>query len=125
MTFANGGVGKSKAPVTDDGKIIAFKDTGAWQKDGGDRISEDCKKHVKATSKVWMHKTPSLSGKKLLTVPKGKKVTLTGKVGLDTCNVLFFQVKYGGKTGYISEGYLDLPKSVLGAASEATYSEGE
>lgn len=47
VTFSNGGVGMSMP-------IVDAADEGEF------RISPDCYKHVKATAKVWMHKTPSL-----------------------------------------------------------------
>lgn len=110
VTFANGGVGNSKATVTEDGKIIAFKDTGAWQEDGGDRISEDCKKHVKATAKVWMHKTPSLSSSYGKALHDGDKVTYRRVYSYDSRFCRFYGIKYKGKCLWVSAQYSKLVK---------------
>ena len=63
-------------------------------------------KTVKTTGKVSMRKNASLKGGFVGSVPKGKKVTLTGNWGLDDRLVTFFEVKYNGKKGFISEGYI-------------------
>lgn len=91
VIFGSGGAGISKPEGEISDVVKAYKN-----------------KKVKTTGKVKMHKNPSLSGKKLLSVPKGKKVTLTGRVGMDNCGVLFFEAKYKGQKGFISMGYLDV-----------------
>ena len=91
VIFGSGGAGISKPSGDISDVVKAYKN-----------------KKVKTTGKVKMHKNPSLSGKKLLSVPKGKKVTLTGRVGMDNCGVLFFEAKYKGKKGFISMGYLNV-----------------
>ena len=64
------------------------------------------KKVVKTSGKVNLRKTASLAGKSQGVVKKGKKVTLTGKAGVDSRGAVFFEVKSSGKKGYISQEYL-------------------
>ena len=47
---------------------------------------------------------PSLSGKSLITVPKGAKVRLLGTKKADSRGIYWYKASYKGKTGWISNG---------------------
>ena len=64
------------------------------------------KMKVKVTGTADMRKTPCLKDWSIGFARKGKTVTLTGKWGVDTLHNRYFQVKYGGKKGYIIGGYI-------------------
>ena len=70
-----------------------------WYVDSGFSFA---KKAVKTSSKVNLRKSASLAGKSQGVVKKGQKVTLTGKAGVDCRGIVFFEVKYNGKKGFIS-----------------------
>lgn len=121
VTFSNGGVGKSKA-------VQVYNDTGDitldWLKKNLDeedyyialavmddiRLSDDCKKHVEAKAKVWMHKTPSLSNNYGKALHKGDKVKYRRVWGRDTREVIFYGIRYSGKCLWVSAAYTKIVK---------------
>ena len=99
VRFSNGGVGLSK-PLYKD----YYKDEGAY------RISDNCYKHVKATSKVWLHYTPSLSNSYGKALKKDQKVKYRRVWSLDDRIVPFYGVRYEGKCLWVSSLYTKLVK---------------
>lgn len=97
VTFSNGGVGMSM-PIVD----IADE--------GDTRLSADCYKHVKATAKVWMHKTPSLKNNYGKALHKNDVVKYRRRYGFDTRGQLFYGIKYKGKCLWVSGMYSKLVK---------------
>lgn len=97
VTFSNGGVGMS-TPIVD----IADE--------GDTRLSADCYKHVKATAKVWMHKTPSLKNNYGKALHKNDVVKYRRRYGFDTRGQLFYGIKYKGKCLWVSGMYSKLVK---------------
>ena len=61
---------------------------------------------VKTTGKVNLRSGWSLMSSRKSSIRKGEKVTLTGKWGADTRYVVFFEVRYNNKKGYVSQEYL-------------------
>ena len=105
VRFSNGGVGLSKPQYRDAaGKYGVFKDEGEY------RISDNCYKHVKATSKVWLHRTPSLSNSYGKALKKDQKVKYRRVWSLDERWVPFFGVRYEGKCLWVSSLYTKLVK---------------
>ena len=116
VTFANGGIGMS---VPGSG---IQNDTGSYAdrsstitisqsvKDGKTRLSPDCDKHVKATAKVWMHHTPSLSNSYGQALHKDDKVTYRRKWALDSRMTVFYGIRYKGKCLWVSEKYTKIVK---------------
>jgi hypothetical protein len=98
VVFGNGGNGKSKVL----GKNIP--DAGLTQ------LTDSCKKHVKATAKVWMHYNPSLSSSYGRALHKDDKVTYRRVYGMDTRGQLFWGIKYKGKCLYVSGAYSKVVK---------------
>ena len=89
VTFCSGGSGASwQEDVTTDPKLAG--------------------KRIKTTGKVNLRKTASLEGKSCGTVKKGQKVTLNGKVGIDTRDAVFFGVTVNKKDYFVSSRYLDI-----------------
>lgn len=117
VTFSNGGNGKSLA-VAEDGKIIVYKDKGEWMAEADEedwmereiRLSPDCMKHLKATAKVWMHKTPSLSQSYGKALHKDDKVGYRRVWGFDTRGTIFLGIKYKGKCLWVSSKYTKFVK---------------
>ena len=95
VVFSNGGNGYSK-PDTYFGIV---KDTVNTNK---------C--HVKATAKVWMHYTPSLSNSYGKALHKDDKVKYRHVIGLDTRGVPFYGIRYSGKNLFVSSAYSKLVK---------------
>lgn len=95
VVFGNGGNGKSK-PDTQFGIV---KDTVNTNK---------C--HVKATAKVWMHYTPSLSNSYGKALHKDDKVKYRHVIGLDTRGIPFYGIRYSGKNLFVSSAYSKLVK---------------
>lgn len=93
--FSNGGNGFSKP----DTYIGIVKDTG-----------NPGKCHVKATAKVWMHYTPSLSNSYGKALHKDDKVKYRHVFGFDTRGVLFYGIRYSGKNLFVSSWYSKLVK---------------
>ena len=108
VVFASGGSNMSTEAIRLDTKIGKYTN-----------------KTVKTTSRVNLRKTASLKGKSQGVVKKGEKVKLTGIVGMDSCGVVFFQAKYNGKTGFISEQYLKVNSETARYACYATLWEDE
>ncbi len=105
VRFSNGGVGLSKPLYRDAaGNFIYYKDEGAY------RISDNCYKHVKATAKVWLHKTPSLSNSYGKALKKDQKVKYRRAWSLDERLVPFYGVRYNGKCLWVSSLYTKLVK---------------
>ena len=98
VTFANGGNGKSKVVLSN------IPDAGEYQ------ITASDKKHVKATAKVWMHYTPSLSSSYGKALHKDDKVTYRRVYGIDSRMTTFWGIKYNGKCLYVSENYTKVVK---------------
>jgi len=98
VTFSNGGVTKSKVLLEN------VPDSGE------NRITASCKKHVKATGKVWMHKTPSLSNNYGSALHKDDIVTYRRVWGMDTRGQVFWGIKYNGKCLYVSGAYTKVIK---------------
>ena len=115
VIFANGGVGMSKANW-------AYKDAGSITKKMADadpeyyllsdsiRLSDDCMKHVKATSKVWMHKTPSLSNSYGKALHKDDVVKYRRVWGFDSRGMIFYGIRYSGKCLWVSSAYSKIVK---------------
>ena len=97
VTFSNGGVGKS-LPLVD------IPDSGET------RISDECYRHVKATAKVWMHKTPSLSNNYGRALHKGDVVKYRRKYGADSRGQVFYGIWYKGNCLWVSSMYSKLVK---------------
>lgn len=97
VTFSNGGVGMSM-PIVD----IADE--------GDTRLSADCYKHVKATAKVWMHKTPSLKNNYGKALHKDDVVKYRRMYGFDTRGQLFYGIRYKGNCLWVSGMYSKLVK---------------
>ena len=93
--FSNGGNGFSKP----DTYIGIVKDTG-----------NPGKCHVKATAKVWMHYTPSLSNSYGKALHKDDKVKYRHVIGMDTRGVPFYGIRYSGKNLFVSSAYSKLVK---------------
>lgn len=74
-----------------------------------DDINTD-KCHVKATGKVWMHKTPSLSNSYGKALHKDDVVKYRHLIGFDTRGVGFYGIRYDGKCLFVSSGYSKLVK---------------
>ena len=105
VRFSNGGVGLSKPLFWDAaGNYGYYKDEGAY------RISDNCYKHVKATSKVWLHYTPSLSNNYGKALKKDQKVKYRRVWSLDDRLVPFYGVRYNGKCLWVSSLYTKLVK---------------
>ena len=98
VVFSNGGNGKSKTMAKN------IPDAGLTQ------ITDSCKKHVKATAKVWVHATPSLSSSRGYALHKDDKVTYRRVYGYDTRGQLFWGIQYKGKCSYVSDAYSDVVK---------------
>ena len=94
VRFSNGGNGFSKAIA---GSIIP------------DIINTN-KCHVKATAKVWMHYTPSLSNSYGKALHKDDKVKYRHVIGMDTRGVPFYGIRYSGKNLFVSSAYSKLVK---------------
>ena len=97
VTFSNGGVGMSMP-------LVDIPDSGE------SRISEDCYKHVKATAKVWMHKTASLKDNYGKALHKNDVVTYRRIYGADTRGQIFFGIRYKGHCLWVSSKYSKLVK---------------
>ena len=98
VTFSNGGKGKSKTVAKN------IPDAGLTQ------LTDYCKKHVKATAKVWMHYSPSLSASYGRALHKDDKVTYRRVYGMDTRGLIFWGIKYKGKCLYVSSAYSKVVK---------------
>ena len=105
VVYSEGGVGKSS-------ELLVFDDKDSTDEfDYNDiRISPDCYKHVKATSKVWLHKECSLKKNYGVALHKDEKVKYRRKWGYDTRFVMFYGVKYKGKCLWVSSEYSKLVK---------------
>ena len=66
--------------------------------------------HVKATSKVWMHRVPALQKNYGRALHDGDKVKFRHKVGLDTRCIWFYGIRYDGKNLWVSSEYSKLVK---------------
>ena len=97
VTFSNGGVGMSMP-------VVELKDAGET------RISADCYKHVKATAKVWMHKSPSLKNNYGRALHKDDVVKYRRVYGADTRGQLFYGIRYKGNCLWVSSAYSKLVK---------------
>ena len=97
VTFSNGGVGMS-LPLVD------IPDSGET------RLSDDCYKHVKATAKVWMHKTASLKDNYGKALHKDDVVKYRRMYGADTRGQVFYGIRYKGKCLWVSGMYSKLVK---------------
>lgn len=62
---------------------------------------------------------PSLSGKKVITAPQGKSVSIIGSQILQDKKQVWYQVKYDNKTGWIPAGYVN----ISGSACDLTYAD--
>ena len=105
VVYSNGGVGMSS-------ELLVMKDADADDDMDFDhyRISPDCYKHVKATSKVWLHKESSLKKNYGVALHKDDKVKYRRVYGYDSRFVLFYGVKYKGKCLWVSSEYSKLVK---------------
>lgn len=63
------------------------------------------KTYKTTTDELNMRKKPSLKGKVILTIPKGKKVEYLGDAG-SADGYKWSKIKYSGKTGYSASKYL-------------------
>jgi hypothetical protein len=98
VVFGNGGNGKSKVVLEN------IPDAGDYQ------LTDSCKKHVKATAKVWMHYNASLSRSYGRALHKDDKVTYRRVYGIDTRGCIFWGIKYKGKCLYVSAAYSKVVK---------------
>lgn len=65
--------------------------------------------YVKATShKVNLRDEPSLNGKDIETMDKGQTATYLGKKSTDSRGVIWYKVRFAGKTGWVSSRYTKL-----------------
>ena len=87
ITYSNGGVGLSKAEA------------------GATVVDLCCYDHIKATSKVWLHKTYSLSKNYGKALKKNQKVKYRHIVGYDDRGMPFYGVRYDGKCLWVSSAY--------------------
>jgi hypothetical protein len=104
VRFSNGGVGLSKPRYRDTTGFYYFKDEGAT------RISDDCYRKVKATAKVWLHYTPSLSDSFGKALHKDQKVNYRRRYSFDDRGVMFYGVWKSGKCLWVSSLYTKLVK---------------
>ncbi len=81
--------------------------------------SDLLKGKIKITGKANLRKHYSLEGKSQGTVKKGKKLTLTGRYGVDSRDVIFYQVKYKNKKLYVSQAYTNKSKLSLSDLQES------
>ena len=56
------------------------------------------------TWKANMRSAPSLSGRHIITVPKGAKIRLLGVKRADSRGIYWYKASYKGRTGWISNG---------------------
>ena len=97
VVFSNGGNGKSKP-------VFVTEDAGV------DQITPSYKKHVKATAKVWMHRTPSLSNSYGKALHKDDVVKYRRVYGADTRGMIFWGIRYNGKNLFVSGAYSKVVK---------------
>lgn len=64
-------------------------------------------KKIKATGRVNIRDAANLSSKVLGVLQPGKTLSATGKTKFDSRGVEFYEVKYNGKTAYVSSGYAE------------------
>lgn len=74
----------------------------------GDPYPTRC--NVKATSKVWMHKTYALTKNYGRALHNGDKVKYRHTVGLDTRLIPFYGIRYSGKNLWVSSEYSKVVK---------------
>lgn len=68
--------------------------------------------YVKAsTGSVTLRSKPNLNGTALGTISKGKTATFLNKASTDSRGVVWFKVKYNGKTGWVSSKYTKVTDS--------------
>lgn len=92
LIFASGGSGRS------------------YQIDKAHTFAPKGASRVKATGKVNIRKTASLSGKSLGVLHKGESLKYLKKVSLDSRGLVFFKVRYNGKNAWVSSIYTKLGK---------------
>ena len=98
-----------------DGVYVRFSNGGnGFSKQIAETITPDTlnpgKCHVKATARVWMHNTPSLSNSYGKALHKDDKVKYRHVFGLDTRLVVFYGIRYEGKNLFVSSLYSKLVK---------------
>lgn len=104
VVYCNGGNKLSTVALDENGNPYIKDDKGAYQ------ITAECKKHVKATAKVWIHKNPSLSKSYGKALRKDDKVDYRRKYGVDNRGIVFFGIKYEGKCLWVSSAYSKVVK---------------
>ncbi|MBQ6349265.1 MAG: hypothetical protein IJI71_17200 [Clostridia bacterium] len=115
LWFKKGDVKLSKAsPITGDVLVVFSNGGNGYSKPIPGSVVKDTintnKCHVKATAKVWMHYTPSLSNSYGKALHKDDKVKYRHVIGLDTRGVPFFGIRYSGKNLFVSSAYSKLVK---------------
>jgi hypothetical protein len=105
VIYSRGGVGKSS-------ELYVFEDADSVDENDTDnvRISPDCYQHVKATAKVWLHYTPSLSDSFGKALRKDQKVNYRRRYSFDDRGVMFYGVWKSGKCLWVSSLYTKLVK---------------
>lgn len=68
------------------------------------KASESASGTAVAQKNVYMRKGPGTSYDRILTVKKGKPMTIIGKSGA------WYKVRYGGKTGFVYRGLVKIAK---------------
>jgi membrane-bound ClpP family serine protease len=95
--------GKKVSVIRNGGKVLVLGTSGKYYKvQAGNKTGYILKKAVYAQRSASVKKKVFLTknagkGRKLLTVTKGKKVTVIGSSGK------YLKVKYGNKTGYVKK----------------------
>jgi len=79
-------------------------------------------KYVKMTGSVNLRSQPNKNSSSLGTISSGKTVTFLNKVSTDSRGVVWFKVKYNGKTGWVSSAYAKVTDSAGSANSSGSSS---
>ncbi len=115
LWFKKGDVKLSKASAITGDVLVIFSNGGnGFSKPVAGSVVKDTintnKCHVKATAKVWMHYTPSLSNSYGKALHKDDKVKYRHVIGMDTRGVPFYGIRYSGKNLFVSSAYSKLVK---------------
>lgn len=77
-------------------------------------------KYVKLSGSVNLRSKPSKTSSSLGTISSGKTITFLNKVSTDSRGVVWFKVKYNGKTGWVSSAYAKVTDSAGSANSSGS-----
>lgn len=113
VTLSDGSTGyipseytKETSKTPDDAPVI-YGAGGQNKSTEGTKTGTTSAKKIKATGNVNIRDGASLSSKVLGTLHKGNTLPTTGKTKTDSRGVKFYEVKYNGKTAYVSSGYAE------------------